>query len=88
MAREIGYRAGEINALGALSGAAQASGDLDGAVQLARKAAQITVGVPGVFVRWYSHYPTGALIVAGDLDGAGDQRRGRPRHDDRSVVCG
>jgi predicted ATPase/DNA-binding CsgD family transcriptional regulator len=70
MAREIGYRAGEINALAALSGAARSSGDLDGAVQLARQAAQITVGVPGVFVRWCSSYLTGALIGVGDLAGA------------------
>ena len=70
MAREIGYRAGEVNALGALSAATASSGDLDGAVQLARQAAQITAGVPGVFVRWCSHYLTGALIVAADLAGA------------------
>ena len=72
VAREIGYRAGEIHALGALSFAAGSSGDLDGAVQLARQAAQITAGVPGVFVRWCSHVLTGALIVAGDLAGADD----------------
>jgi len=70
MAREIGYRAGEINALGALSAATGSSGDLDGAVQLARQAAQITAGVPGVLVRWCGPYLTGALIVAGDLAGA------------------
>ena len=70
MAREIDYRAGEINALGALSAATGSSGDLDGAVQLARQAAQITAGVPGVFVRWCSSYLTGALIIAGDLAGA------------------
>ena len=70
MAREIGYRAGEINALGILSAVTGSSGDLDGAVQLARQAAQITAGVPGVFVRWCSHYLTGALIGAGDLAGA------------------
>ena len=72
VAREIGYRAGEVNALAALSGATGSSGDLDGAVQLARQAAQITAGVPGVFVRWSSHYLTGALIAAGDLAGAGE----------------
>jgi len=70
MAGEIGYRAGEINALGALSGAAMSSGDLDGAVQLARQAAQITVGVPGVSVRWCSPFLTDALIITGDLAGA------------------
>jgi DNA-binding CsgD family transcriptional regulator len=39
-------------------------------VQLARQAAQITVGVPGVCVRWCSYVLTGALIPAGDLAGA------------------
>jgi predicted ATPase/DNA-binding CsgD family transcriptional regulator len=70
MAREIGYRAGEINALDALSGAMGSSGDLDGAVQLARQAALITTDVPGVFVRWSIHFLAGALIAAGDLAGA------------------
>ena len=79
MAREIGYRAGEINALGTLSAATGSSGDLDGAVQLARQAAQITAGVPGVLARWSSHYLTGALIGAGDLAGADEAaRRGWP----------
>jgi DNA-binding CsgD family transcriptional regulator len=67
MAREVGYPAAEVNALAALSGATRFSGDLDGAVQLARQAAQITTGVPGVLVRWSGHYLTGALIAAGDL---------------------
>jgi DNA-binding CsgD family transcriptional regulator len=70
MAREIAYRAGEVTALGALSLATMSSGDLDGAVQPARQAAQITAGLPGVLVRWCSSYLTGALIVAGDLAGA------------------
>jgi non-specific serine/threonine protein kinase len=68
VAREIGYLAGEIHALGALSGAATSSGDLDGAVQLARQAAQITDR--GVVVRLSSQFLTGALIAAGDLAGA------------------
>jgi tetratricopeptide (TPR) repeat protein len=70
MARQIGYRGGEVNALGALSGATGSSGDLDGVVQLARQAVQITAGVPNVFVRWCSSYLTGALIAAGDLAAA------------------
>jgi len=70
MAQEIGYRAGEVLALGALCFATVSSGDLDGAVQLARQAAQITAGVPGVFVRWCGYVVTGALILAGDLAGA------------------
>jgi DNA-binding CsgD family transcriptional regulator len=70
MAREIGYPAGEINALAVLSAATGSSGDLDGAVQLARQAAQITADVPGVLARWCGSYLTGALIEAGDLAGA------------------
>jgi tetratricopeptide (TPR) repeat protein len=54
VAREISYRAGQILALGILSFAARSSDDLDGAVQLARQAAQITAGVPGSNVRWCS----------------------------------
>jgi DNA-binding CsgD family transcriptional regulator len=45
---------------------------MDHAVQLARQAAQITAGVPGVCVRWCSYVLTGALIPAGDLAGADD----------------
>ena len=70
VAREIGYPAGEILALSALTLAARSSDDMDHAVQLARQAAQITVGVPGVCVRWCSYVLTGALIPAGDLAGA------------------
>ena len=42
MAREIGYPAGEVLALGSLGVAAGSSDDLDGAVQLARQATQVT----------------------------------------------
>jgi non-specific serine/threonine protein kinase len=70
MAREISYLAGEIHALAVLSTLTGSSGDLDGAVQLARQAAQITTGVPGVSVRWCSAHLTGALILAGDMAGA------------------
>jgi predicted ATPase/DNA-binding CsgD family transcriptional regulator len=70
VAREIGYRAGEVVALGVLSFAARSIDDLDGAVQLARQAAQITAGVPGSNVRWCSYVLTGALIMAGDLAAA------------------
>jgi DNA-binding CsgD family transcriptional regulator len=72
VAREIGYRTGEVLALGALCFTAGSSGDLDGAVQLARQAAQITAGVPGASVRWCSYVLTGALIAAGDLADADD----------------
>ena len=70
VAREIGYRAGEILALGQLSSAAWACDDLDSAVQLARQAAQITDGVPGSFARFSSYVLTGMLIAAGDMAAA------------------
>ena len=41
-------------------------------MQLARQAAQITAGVPGVCVRWCSYVLAGALILAGDLADADD----------------
>jgi predicted ATPase/DNA-binding CsgD family transcriptional regulator len=72
VAREIGYRTGQVRALAALCYVAQASDDLDGAVQLARQAARITAGVPGAGIRWCSYVLTGALIAAGDLAAADD----------------
>ncbi len=72
VARDIGYRAGEVLALGVLSFAVSDAGDLDGAVQLARQAAQITAGVPGQIVRWCSYVLTIALINAGDLTAANE----------------
>jgi hypothetical protein len=65
VARQIGYPAGEAVALGNLSFAVVWSDDLDGAVQLARQATQITVGVPGWLVRWCSYVLTIVLILAG-----------------------
>jgi predicted ATPase/DNA-binding CsgD family transcriptional regulator len=70
VAREVGYRAGEVLALGVLSFAVADAGDLDGAVQRARQAAQITAGVPGQMVRWCSYVLTVALSNAGDLAAA------------------
>ena len=70
VARDIGYPAGEILALGILSFTAIVNDDLDGAVRLARQAAQITVGVPGWLVRWCSYALTDALIMAGDMAAA------------------
>jgi DNA-binding CsgD family transcriptional regulator len=72
VARETGYPPGEVLALGNLSFTAGWSDDLDSAVQLARQAAQITVGVPGGLVRWCSYVLTIALIMAGDLAAAED----------------
>ena len=70
VAREISDPAAEIIALGQLSSAAWASDDLDSAVQLARQAAQITVGVPGSLARLSSYGLTGMLITAGDMAAA------------------
>ena len=72
VAREIGYRAGEVLALGQLSLAAWASDDLDGAVRLARQAGRITDGVPGSYARWTSEVLTRTLTTAGDLAAAAD----------------
>ncbi len=71
-AREIGYPAGEVLALGGLSFTAGFSDDMDRAVQFARQAAQITAGVPGSLARWSSYVLTGTLIMAGDMAAAGD----------------
>jgi non-specific serine/threonine protein kinase len=70
VARDIGYRTGEVLALGVLSFAVADAGDLDGAVQLARQAAQITARVPGQTVRWCSYVLVIALFKAGDLAAA------------------
>ncbi|HEY1620677.1 MAG TPA: LuxR C-terminal-related transcriptional regulator [Streptosporangiaceae bacterium] len=68
--RESGHRAGEILALGVLAFAARGGDDLDHALQLARQAARITDGVPGVYVRWACYVLTGTLVMAGDLAAA------------------
>ena len=70
VAREIGYPAGEAQALMFLGYAALVSGDRDSAVQLARQAAQITAGVPGAIARWCGYSLTDVLIGAGDLAAA------------------
>jgi predicted ATPase/DNA-binding CsgD family transcriptional regulator len=69
-ARELGYPAGEVSALGALSLAAVDAGDLDGAVQLARQAGQVPGDIPGWVARMRSIYVTIALTEAGDLAAA------------------
>ena len=46
VARDIAYPLAEALALGNLAGALMGTGDLDGAVRLARQAEQITAGVP------------------------------------------
>ena len=72
VARQIGYQAGEIRALGRLSSTAAWSGDLEGAVRLARQGTQISAGAPGAIARWCSYELTAALIDAGDLAAADD----------------
>jgi DNA-binding CsgD family transcriptional regulator len=72
VAREIGYPAGEVLALGQLCFAARSSDDMDHAVQFAWQAARITAGVPGSFARWTSSALTGTLIMAGDLAAAAE----------------
>jgi predicted ATPase/DNA-binding CsgD family transcriptional regulator len=69
-AREIAYPLGQVNALDALSSAAEYAGDLDRAAQLIRQAGQITAGVPGVMARWCRYALTYLLIEAGDLAAA------------------
>ena len=71
VAREIGYPAGEAQALMSLGYAALCTGDHDSAVQLAWQAAQITAGVPAVIARWCGYSLTDVLIGAGDLAAAG-----------------
>jgi DNA-binding CsgD family transcriptional regulator len=70
VAREIGYPAGEVLALGGLTYVAFKTGDLDDALRLARQAAQITAGVPGSSARWCGLALAAVLIAAGDLAAA------------------
>jgi len=70
VAREIGYPFGELVALAGLSGAANAAGDHDDALQLTRQAAQVAAGISGSLARVCSYLLTGVLIGAGDLAAA------------------
>ena len=70
VAREVGYPAGEVLALGALTYAAFLAGDHDTAVRLARQAGQITAGIPGSIARYCGLALTAVLIGAGDLAAA------------------
>jgi tetratricopeptide (TPR) repeat protein len=69
-ARKLGYPTGELMALGLLSFAACYAEDYQGAVRLARQAAQITSGIPGGTARACSAFLTTALTEAGDLAAA------------------
>jgi DNA-binding CsgD family transcriptional regulator len=70
LARELGYPAGEVQALVGLSAAAEYAGDLGGAVQLIRQVEQITADVSGWMARTYSRISTWVLTEAGDLAAA------------------
>ena len=70
MARELGYPAREAQALTELSNAVSQAGDIDGAVQLARQAGQITADIPGWISRVSRQFLTACLTDAGDLPAA------------------
>jgi DNA-binding CsgD family transcriptional regulator len=67
LARQIGYPAGELLALAELSFDADNAGDHDEAVRLARRAGQITAGIPGSLTRRCNYVLTSVLAGAGDL---------------------
>jgi predicted ATPase/DNA-binding CsgD family transcriptional regulator len=69
MARELGYPAGEAEALLVFSGAVYESGDLDGALELIRQQ-QLIPGIPDSAVRAGSTTMIMVLIDAGDLAAA------------------
>jgi predicted ATPase/DNA-binding CsgD family transcriptional regulator/DNA-binding XRE family transcriptional regulator len=70
LARELGYPAGEAQALVDLSIVALISDDLASAVQLARQAHQIAADIPGWIARWCSTFLAQVLTQAGDLAAA------------------
>jgi predicted ATPase len=69
MARELGYRSGQVHATTRLVIAALYAGDLDDAARLARQAGQIP-DIPGTAARMCGSLLAGALAEAGDLAGA------------------
>ena len=70
VSRETGYPVGKLLALVGLSAAADFADDHDDAVRLARQAAQLTAGIPGLLARACSYLLTGVLTDAGDLAAA------------------
>jgi non-specific serine/threonine protein kinase len=70
LAREIDYPLGEALALAVLGLIACVADDRVGAVQLARRAEQITAGLAGPTARMGSHLMTTVLIRAGDVAAA------------------
>ncbi|HEY6296166.1 MAG TPA: LuxR C-terminal-related transcriptional regulator, partial [Streptosporangiaceae bacterium] len=67
LSRELGYPAGQVQALRMLGLAAYYAGDLSGAVDLARQAARIAGDVPGWITRARSSLLTLVLTEAGEL---------------------
>jgi predicted ATPase/DNA-binding CsgD family transcriptional regulator len=70
VAQEVGYPVGEIGALVGLAFAAVDAGDYGSAVRLARRAGQITDGVPDWTARYCGYALTWVLIAAGELAAA------------------
>jgi predicted ATPase/DNA-binding CsgD family transcriptional regulator len=70
LAREIGYPAGEVLALADLAQAAMIADDVDRAVQVAREAEQVTVGLPYRAEQARSDTLTSVLAATGDLAAA------------------
>jgi DNA-binding CsgD family transcriptional regulator/tetratricopeptide (TPR) repeat protein len=68
--REIGYPAGEVLALANLGQAAMIADDVDRAVQVAREAEQVTVGLPYRAEQARSDTLTSVLMATGDLAAA------------------
>ena len=70
LARELGYPAGEVLALGHLAVAVYRAGDVDSAVQLSRQVEQTPADVPGWVARLHSDFLTIMLTEAGELAAA------------------
>jgi DNA-binding CsgD family transcriptional regulator len=69
-AEHAGYPTGEVLALAMLSMTARTTGDTEGGVRQALRAARIKAAVPGAYARSSSYILTDALIEAGDLAAA------------------
>ena len=70
LAEELGYQAAEALALADLALVACYTGDLDSALQSARRAEQIPADIPGWITRLCSYILTFVLTAAGDLAAA------------------
>jgi predicted ATPase/DNA-binding CsgD family transcriptional regulator len=70
LARDLGCPFAEHNALTSLIVAADVASDLDGALELARQAGQVTGDIPGFMTRNWSCIMTNLLTSAGDLGAA------------------